>query len=193
MNNQKKEIWEDIDGYKDMYQISDLGRVKSLSRKVRHYRGGLLQLRERIMVSVPDSQKYHTVRLSNDGVSKTRKIHKLVGIAFLNHNPNNSNEVVDHIWGDKDDNRAVSLQIITPRENTSKDKRNGTSKFIGVSWDKQHKKWVSQIEIKRKKIFLGRFTNELDAAEAYNNRLEELTSETFESKEKFNARKDLYK
>ena len=85
---------------------------------------------------------------------------------FLNHKPNKE-FVVDHINNIKLDNRLENLQLITQRENSSKD-RKGTSVYRGVSWAKQNKKWIAQITINKKKINLGYFTIELNASKAYN-------------------------
>ena len=48
------------------------------------------------------------------------------------------------------------------------------SKYVGVSWDKQKSKWVSQIRINKKKVFLGRFDLEIDAHNAYQKKLKEI-------------------
>lgn len=44
-----EEVWRDIEGYEGLYQVSDQGRVKSLERKVRHWRGGERIQKERIL------------------------------------------------------------------------------------------------------------------------------------------------
>ena len=67
-------------------------------------------------------------------------------------------------------NNINNLQLISNRENISKQKAK-TSKYTGVSWSKRKKKWISQITINRKTIKLGIFVNELEASEAYQNKL----------------------
>jgi hypothetical protein len=69
------------------------------------------------------------------------------------------------------------LQVITNRQNTSKDKRGGTSKYTGVYMDK--KKWRAAIRINGKIKYLGLFTDEKEAAKAYQNELKKIN----ESKE----------
>ena len=81
---------------------------------------------------------------------------------------------MDHINRVRTDNRLDNLQIITTRENTSKDRKGCTSKYTGVSWDKYNKKWVSRIAMKGIPNHLGYFKDELKAAEAYQNKLKEL-------------------
>lgn len=76
--------------------------------------------------------------------------------------------VVDHINGDKLDNRKSNLRICTQRENTfNSNGSNKTSKYKGVSWCSQKHKWKAQICINKKNTYLGLFLNEIDAARKY--------------------------
>ena len=79
-------------------------------------------------------------------------------------------EVVDHINGNKLDNRRKNLRICTNSENVRFQKRhkNNTSGFKGVSWSKGMKKWEARIMVDRKSIVGGYFSNRLDAAKEYN-------------------------
>jgi len=150
------EVWKSIEGYED-YEVSNLGRVKSF--KVN---------KEKIMKGSVNSLGYYRVKLSKNKKKKLFNVHVLMAKAFFNHIPNgNKGLVVDHIDNNKLNNKLDNLQLISNRENSSKDKRNGTSKYIGVSWKSKEKKWVAQIQIKGKETYLGRFTNEEEAAEAY--------------------------
>jgi hypothetical protein len=89
-------------------------------------------------------------------------------MAFLNHKPDGTNKiVVDHINNIKTDNRLVNLQLISQRENTSKDKKNGTSQYTGVCWKKSKNKFEAQININNKYKYLGLFTDEYEAHLAY--------------------------
>jgi alkyl hydroperoxide reductase subunit AhpF len=97
-------------------------------------------------------------------------------MAFLGHVPNGQKLVVDHIDGDKLNNNLNNLQVITNRENTSKDRSGGTSKYVGVSWSKQNKKWKAQIRIDGKQIYIGHFTNDIDASQAYQKKLKEISN-----------------
>ena len=60
-----------------------------------------------------------------------------------------------------------NLQYITQRLNSSKDKKNTSSIYTGVSWSKEKKKWKSCIRINGKSKHLGYFTDELEASNAY--------------------------
>lgn len=82
----QNEIWKDIHGYEGMYQVSNLGRVKSIDRVVVKSDGTLFRLKSRIMK--PYSHTYMYVRLTKDGKNRSYSIHRLVCEAF-HPNPNN--------------------------------------------------------------------------------------------------------
>lgn len=107
------EIWKDVQGYENRYQISNIGRVKSLERMVGHYTGGLMFLRSRILKH--GKGRYPYIILINDGKRNTLKIHRMVAIAFI-PNPNNKPSV-NHINGLRDDNRVENLEWCTHKEN----------------------------------------------------------------------------
>ena len=76
---------------------------------------------------------------------------------------------VDHINGDKLENKRSNLRLCTHTENLrNQHKTCGTSKYKGVCWHKAMSKWRVQIRGNNKKIHLGFFDNEEDAAHAYN-------------------------
>ena len=149
------EIWKDIPGYNGDYKVSNFGDVKSLKFN-----------KEKILKKFYDKSKYYNVKLNN----KTFTIHKLLAISFLNHKPCGHNIVVDHINNIRTDNRLENLQLVTHRLNISKDKK-GSSKHAGVYWHKKANKWCSEITISGNKYYLGLFTNELEAMNAYKNKL----------------------
>jgi hypothetical protein len=161
------EIWKTIKGYED-YQISNLGRVKSLKNN-----------KEKILITHPNEKGYYNVDLYISNKRKTLRVHKLVVEYFLNHKGDGTMKIViDHIDNDKSNNTADNLQLITNRQNSSKTlkKINGltSSKYVGVTWNKQIKKWIAQIQINKKHIHIGCFINEYDAYLAYKNKLKEI-------------------
>ena len=163
-----EEIFKEIPGYNGLYQASNLGRIKSLSRKVCNYRGCYFS-KERFLTQ-RISKNYKSVRMKNGNKS----VHQLVAMAFLGHVPCGHKIVVDHINHDKLNNRLENLQLITNRENCSKDVKNKSSKYTGVSWDKARNKWVSQIKINGKTVPLGRYKCELVASIVYQKKLKEV-------------------
>lgn len=161
----KLEEWRDVIGYEGCYKISNIGRVKSIKRK------GVLN--DRLLSPCPNSYGYLCVALSKNGAQKSMRVHQLVAQSFLNHKACGLRLVIDHINNDKLNNIVENLQIITNRENVSKDRKGGTSKYLGVSWCRNRGKWVSIITINNKNEILGVFTSELEAAKAYKKRLKE--------------------
>jgi hypothetical protein len=167
------EIWKDIKDYEGLYQVSSLGRVKSLERKTLGKYGGIKK--ERILKSNKNNGGYLRLDLCKNGVQKNCKIHQLVAIAFLNHTPCGHKLVVNHKNFNKLDNRLENLEIITQRENSNLKHKESTSKFVGVFWDKSRGKWHSKIQINGKSKFLGYFKCEIKASEAYTKELKSLT------------------
>jgi hypothetical protein len=165
-----EEVWKDVRGYEGLYQVSNLGRVKSLVRKN--------NLTERILKTSTGSG-YHACTLTKKGVQTMTNIHSLVSLAFLKQPLVVGRKlVIDHINGNKLDNRAINLRIVTNRFNCSEGVRVNSekysSKYAGVSRCKNEKSWQSFIRIDGEKKYLGSFINELDAAAAYQKALKSL-------------------
>lgn len=77
---------------------------------------------------------------------------------------------VDHINGDSLDNRKENLRYCTKAENNMNRLKNlnNTSGYKGVIWNKLAKKWQSQIKYDNKLLYIGVYSNIIDAAKAYN-------------------------
>ena len=145
-----KEIWKSIPEY-ESYKVSNLGRVKNENRILKY------QL----------SKGYPRVCLYNEHGAKYKRIHQLVAICFLEHQPNGYSLIVDHINGIRTDNRLDNLRLVTNRFNVlfGNNNKNKTSKYPGVSWNKQRSNWKATYNRK----YLGSFNSE---DEAYNKFLE---------------------
>lgn len=173
---ENKEVWKDVINYEGIYQVSNLGRVKSLSRIVLRANKYPFFTREIILSQTINTRGYNRVVLSFKSVKKTMMVHVLVAEAFLNHNRNNSeNIIVDHKNNIKTDNNLINLQLISQRKNTSKDKKNTSSKYTGVCFRKSRGYWQSAIRINGKIKHLGYFKDELKASEAYQNALKQIS------------------
>lgn len=98
MENFDNEVWRDVDGYEGMYQVSDLGRVRS--KKYGDWR-----------VLKPQKERcgYSQVKLLKDSKPKMYMVHRLVASAFIPNDDNSKNEI-NHINEDKTDNRATNLE-----------------------------------------------------------------------------------
>ena len=169
----KKEEWRDIPNYIGIYQVSDLGNVRSVDRfgwngRVRHKIKGIE------LSKINHNAGYYFVNLSKQGKSKPLLVHQLVAIAFLNHIVCDDDLVVDHINTNKKDNTLSNLQVITHRHNTSKDKK-GSSIYTGVY--KYGEVWRARISVDNKRLSLGYYMNEIDAHNAYQDKLKEITNE----------------
>ena len=147
----KNEEWRDVVGYEGRYQVSSMGRVKSLKWN-----------KERILKPITDHYGYRVANLYTGGKRKTLKVHRLVCEAFQD-NPENKSQV-NHINEDKTDNRARNLEWATARENSNFGTRNeriGKKLAIAKSRPiaqytlngKLLKVWPSAIEVQRQAGF----------------------------------------
>ena len=166
-----EEIWKDIPKYEGLYQASNLGRVKSLSR-LRFNNGGKFTSKEKILKPAK-CKNYLLVVLYKNKIAKSIQVHQLVAMAFLNHAPCGHKRVINHIDNNQTNNKVCNLEIVSQREN-SYTHHVGTSKYTGVSWDSARNKWASKIMINAKTKFLGRFNTEIEASIAYQNKLKEI-------------------
>lgn len=113
--NLENEIWKDIPGYEGAYQVSNLGRIKSLSRVVKHSSGGTSRLKEKIMK--PTKNIYLYARLQKDGKNYHLAVHRLVCGSF-HENPNNY-PCVNHKDNDPTNNNADNLEWCTHSYNNN--------------------------------------------------------------------------
>ena len=113
------EMWADIRGYEGRYQVSTLGRVKSLARMRRGKSGCDVPMPEIIMALTPKKETARTkpyveVKFRNGGLRTERcksfLVHRLVANAFIK--PLEQGEQVDHINGIHGDNRAKNLRVM---------------------------------------------------------------------------------
>lgn len=169
----QKEVWKDVPNYLGQYQVSNLGNIKSLSR----LDSSGHKLKERVLKSAI-SGGYLTVVLCKNGITKTFGVHVLVAISFLNHTPNGHTMVVNHINFNKLDNTLNNLEVVTHRENSNHKHLKSSSKYTGVSWHNRVNKWGSSIRVNNKGIYLGYFVNEIDAHNAYQDKLKSLNKQT---------------
>jgi hypothetical protein len=110
------EEWKNIAGYEGLYQVNDLGEVKSLHREVLGKDGKRKSIKSRIMVNQKCSNGYLFVALSKEGKTKMKLIHRLVAIAFVKGFQDGKE--VNHINEDKTDNKASNLEWITHQGNS---------------------------------------------------------------------------
>lgn len=120
-----KEIWKDIKGYEGLYQISSFGNVKSLDRYIINKNGDKQYFPGKYLTQgISDS--YLKVTLSKNNKQRTFRVHILVARTFI-PNPENKPEV-NHIDGNKKNNKVNNLEWNTRSENELHAYRNGLAK-----------------------------------------------------------------
>ena len=167
------EVFKDVPNYEGIYKVSNFGNVKSLSRIIVN-RGAKYSCEEKLMKPLKTKKGYLKICLYKNGKSKTFSIHVLVAMAFLDFIPNGHKFVIDHKNNVKNDNNLLNLQIISHRENSSKDIKKTKGKFVGVHWIKNRNKWRSQIQIKGQNIILGIFETEEEGFLVYQEALKKV-------------------
>lgn len=114
------EIWMPVKGYEGLYEISNLGRVKSLERRVYNPAvlgdGNTRKVPERIRKH-NIQHGYHCVALITDHKTKVFRVHRLVAEHFIGPQPTPEHQV-NHIDGNKANNCVDNLEWVTPKENT---------------------------------------------------------------------------
>lgn len=135
-----EELWRDVNGYEGLYQISNLGRVKSLKRKNKYKHN------EEIIMKELFDGNYLFIRLSKNSKKKNFLIHRLVAEAFIKEIK--GKEYVNHKNGIKTDNRVENLEWVTASENTIHAIKNGlkrlpNKKIIQIDNNKIVKHWNS--------------------------------------------------
>jgi hypothetical protein len=135
-----EEIWKDIIGYFGLYQISNLGNIKSLER----YRYNNLKYlqKEKHLSLIKNVYGYLQVNLCKYGKIKIFKVHRLVACAFIS-NPENKPEI-NHKNGIKIDNRVENLEWCTRSENEIHSYENG---FQNQKGEKNNNVKLTQIQV----------------------------------------------
>ena len=136
MNTELNEIWKPIKNYEGLYEVSNLGKVRRLKFINGMY--NFNQIRE--CKQTLNTWGYMTVNLCKNGKSNTKRVHRLVAVAFLGE----SNLQIDHINGNKQDNRLVNLQYVTPKENTNRAVKNGLIKYTEKRRQKLREKAIER-------------------------------------------------
>ena len=170
-----EEVWKDISGYEGLYQVSNLGNIKSLN-----YRNNNV---EKVLKTHIDTTGYYKVSLYKNKVRKTISVHQLVAQEFLDHHINGYETVINHVNGIKIDNNIYNLESVTNRYNTSDGftRLNKTSSYPGVCWNKRCQKWQCDIQFNKKGYYLGIFESEELASNMYNLALKSIEDDSFDS------------
>ena len=109
------EIWKPISGYEGFYEVSNLGRIRSLERIVECSDGRKRKIKDRTLKGSSYSGGYSGVTLHKDGCAKFVNIHRIVAEAFV-PNPLEKEEV-NHKDENPSNNHASNLEWVTHKEN----------------------------------------------------------------------------
>ncbi len=159
--------WHKIPGFFGYEFCNETLMVKSVERKVRHWRGGLKIIREKILKLNQNNQGYYQYCLTGDNGRKVLMRSQICWVANGNTLPHKGIDI-DHKNNDKTDDRFCNLQILTHRANTSKRSlSNGKTLPTGVTWDKKLNKYKSSIYINKQRKHLGYYNSISGASTAY--------------------------
>lgn len=137
-----KEIWKDIPGYEGCYQASNLGNIKSIPRYVSNHTGMLL-VKEKLITQRKNKQGYMICYLSKNAKDECFRVHRLIAKTFI-PNPENKPQV-NHIDGNKSNNRLENLEWCTNSENQIHAFKNGLNYVTGRAGKPKRK--VEQIDM----------------------------------------------
>lgn len=126
------EIWKNIEGYEGIYEVSNLGRIRSIDRTITTRKGVVRYMKGKLMSLCMDNNNYKHILLSKENKQTLMLVHRLVAEAFL-PNPDNKTEV-NHINTIRTDNRVENLEWCTRKENCNnpltKEKQKTTNKRV---------------------------------------------------------------
>jgi hypothetical protein len=103
-----EEVWKPVKGYEGIYEVSNLGRVRSLDRYVERKNGYILPCKGSLIMPIHHKSGYIYIGLTKDGKKHNLKMHRIVAEAFI-PNPHNLPEV-NHKNEQPDDNRVENLE-----------------------------------------------------------------------------------
>ena len=130
-----QEIWKDIKNYEGIYQVSNLGRVRSLTRKVKTF-NGFRTTKGQLLKPLKTNRNYFRVDLKQNQKDKYVSIHRLVAEAFI-PNPNNY-PVINHIDGNTSNNIVNNLEWCTQSHNIKEAYKVGRAKPTSGCFKKGH-------------------------------------------------------
>lgn len=167
------EVWVDIKDYEGLYQVSNLGRVKSLDRIVQVNKYGKIinkKIKGTIMKPNKNQKGYEGVQLCKNGNIKAYRIHRLVATHFIKNNIKSNKAQVNHINGNKLDNSSQNLEWVTPSQNIKHAINMGLKKFqYGDEHFSRKEGYVSHLRKKVQCIETGETFDSLkDAGQFYN-------------------------
>lgn len=133
-----EEKWKTIEGYPG-YQVSSLGRVKSIERNVKGRNGSIRTIKGKILKPNKNRYGYLMVPLNNKGIQKYMSIHRLVASAFVQNESLFNNEI-NHLDENKENNCASNLEWSDRKHNCNFGSRNERLAKSNINHPKRSKK-----------------------------------------------------
>ncbi len=147
------EIWGDIVGFEDRYQVSTHGRIKKLNPDGE----------DKIFIPATNNKGYNSIKIYREDLTyKNFLVHRLVAMAFI-PNPDNLPQV-DHLDRDRNNNYVDNLKWSTCSQNVKN--RGFSNRYTGV-YKRKNNKWMASIKLGKRLHYLGYYNCELSAALAF--------------------------
>lgn len=160
-----REEWIPVLNYLDRYEISNFGRVKSLSRLIKSKLNSYRTSKDTLLKCTLDGG-YVKVTLHNNKVKRKFGVHQLVAQGFLTHKINKLVKVVHHLDNNPGNILVWNLEVTSQRNNCHTHSKS-SSEFKGVYWSVDKSLWASRVYSSGKCIHLGYFTDEKVASNYY--------------------------
>lgn len=123
-------MYKSIKGYDGIYEVSELGKIRSVDRIVECKDGSTRKRKGKELKLQMNNKGYAIVRLNKNGIYKTQSVHRLIAEAFL-PNPDNLPQI-HHLNHDRKDNRACNLQWVSKAEQRDEHWTKAQSKAKGI-------------------------------------------------------------
>ena len=132
---EQKEVWKPIPEYEGIYEVSNMGRVRSITRRIFCNNGKSYIQNGQIIKPCLQTNGYLFVGLHNKGIMKQYRIHRLVAEAFLTNSDNKLE--VNHIDRNKTNNKSVNLEWVDHKENMAHGKSTTLHINKKIAWNKK--------------------------------------------------------
>lgn len=166
----KAEEWRDVKGYEGFYQVSNLGRVRSVTRQIKRDNGSYMKHGQELILRL-DQHGYFQVNLAKNKAHRIEKVHRLVANAFI-ENPYNKPEV-NHKDCNPQNNRVDNLEWCTHYENMRYMHEQGRAKRTDS--------WLENLHESQKKFYKPVIATHIETGEVLRfDNLNEVTAAGFQ-------------
>ena len=147
-----EELWKSIKGYEGLYEVSTLGRVRSIKRVVVNKRKRKMTIKETILKPENVYNGYERVFLCKNGKGVHKRVATLVYESFVGAIPEGLE--IDHINGDNRDNRLANLRVCTHKENCNNPITLERMRKANASRSRKVKEWWAKRKCEEKVLSL---------------------------------------